>query len=62
VLEPRGRLLLLEDSIVNQKTAKVLKRYAATSGKSAKEVKKWWLALNRHEREVEGRKLRAKSE
>jgi hypothetical protein len=47
---------------VNQKTAKVLKRHAATSGKSAKEVKKWWLSLNRHEREVEGRKIRVKPE
>lgn len=45
---------------MNQKTAKVLKRHAATSGKSAKDVKKWWLGLNKHEREVEGRKLRAK--
>ena len=45
---------------MNQKTAKVLKRFAATSGKSAKDVKKWWLGLNRHEREVEARKLRAK--
>jgi hypothetical protein len=47
---------------VNQKTAKVLKRHAAATGKSAKDVKKWWLGLNRHEREAEGRKLRAKSE
>ena len=47
---------------MNQKTAKVLKRHAATTGKSAKEVKKWWLSLNRHEREVEGRKIRVKPE
>ena len=51
-----------KDHIVNQKTAKVLKRHAATSNKTAKEVKKWWLSLNRHEREIEGRKLRAKAE
>ena len=46
---------------MNQKTAKVLKRWAAASGKSSKEVKKWWLGLNRMEREVEGRKIRAKT-
>ena len=45
---------------MNQKTAKVLKRHAAASGKPAKEVKKWWLGLNRDQREVEGRKLRVK--
>ena len=43
---------------MNQKTAKILKRWAATSGKSAKEAKKWWLALNRHQREAEGRRIR----
>jgi hypothetical protein len=46
---------------VNQKTAKVLKRWAATEGKPAKEVKKWWLGLNRHEREIESRKIRVKT-
>ena len=45
---------------MNQKTAKVLKRFAATSGKTAKEVKKWWLGLNRNEREAEGRKKSAR--
>ena len=47
--------------IVNQKTAKVLKRWAASSGKTAKEIKKWWLSLNRFEREAEGRKIRSKT-
>ena len=50
-----------KDENVNQKTAKVLKRFAATSGKTAKEMKKWWLGLNRNEREAEGRKIRAKT-
>lgn len=44
---------------MNQKTAKILKRWAATSGKSAKEAKKWWLSLNRNEKEAEGRRIRA---
>jgi hypothetical protein len=50
-----------KDGIVNQKTAKVLKRWAASSGKTAKEIKKWWLSLNRFEREAEGRKIRSKT-
>ena len=44
---------------MNQKTAKILKRWAATSGKSAKEAKKWWLSLNRNQKEAEGRRIRA---
>jgi hypothetical protein len=46
---------------VNQKTAKMLKRFAIASGKTTREVKRWWLALNRFERETEGRKMRAKA-
>lgn len=45
---------------MNQKTAKMLKRWAVTSGKPAREVKRWWLALNRIERDAEGRKIRTK--
>ena len=45
---------------MNQKTAKMLKRHAITSGKSTREVKRWWLSLNRFEREAEGKKIRAK--
>ena len=43
---------------MNQKTAKMLKRWAISSGKTTREVKRWWLALNRIEREAEGRKIR----
>jgi hypothetical protein len=46
---------------VNQKTAKMLKRWASMSGKSVRDVKRWWLSLNREEREVEGRKIRAQT-
>jgi hypothetical protein len=45
---------------VNQKTAKMLKRWAIASGKTTREVKRWWLSLNRFEREAEGKKIRAK--
>lgn len=45
---------------VNQKTAKMLKRWAISSGKPARDLKKWWLSLNKIEREAEGRKIRAK--
>jgi len=38
----------------------MLKRWAISSGKPARELKKWWLALNKIEREAEGRKIRAK--
>ena len=47
---------------MNQKTAKMLKRWAISSGKTTREVKRWWLALNRIEREAEGRKIRAKND
>jgi hypothetical protein len=43
---------------MNQKTAKMLKRWAATSGKTPREAKKWWLSLNRFEREAESRRIR----
>jgi hypothetical protein len=46
---------------VNQKTAKMLKRWAVTSGKTTREVKRWWLALNKNERDAEGRKIRTKT-
>jgi hypothetical protein len=46
---------------VNQKTAKMLKRWAVTSGKTTREVKRWWLALNKIERGAEGRKIRTKT-
>ena len=47
---------------MNQKTAKVLKRWAASAGKSAKEAKKWWLGLNSKQRGIEGRKIRVKND
>jgi hypothetical protein len=50
------------DSTVNQKTAKMLKRWAITSGKTTRDVKRWWLSLNRFEREAEARKIRTKAE
>ena len=46
---------------MNQKAAKMLKRWAITSGKTTREVKRWWLSLNRFEREAEGRKIRAQT-
>ena len=51
-----------EEQTVNQKTAKMLKRWAIASGKTTREVKRWWLSLNRFEREAEGRKIRAKND
>ena len=47
---------------MNQKTVKMLKRWAIASGKTTREVKRWWLSLNRFEREAEGRKIRAQNE
>ena len=47
---------------MNQKTAKMLKRWAISSGKTTREVKRWWLSLNRFERETEGRKMKTKTE
>ena len=46
---------------MNQKTAKMLKRWAISEGKTTREVKRWWLSLNRFEREAEGRKIKAKT-
>jgi hypothetical protein len=40
----------------------MLKRWAIASGKTTREVKRWWLSLNRFEREAEGRKIRAKTD
>jgi hypothetical protein len=40
----------------------MLKRWAISSGKTTREVKRWWLSLNRFEREAEGRKMKTKTE
>jgi hypothetical protein len=44
---------------VNQKTAKLLTRWASKSGKKERELKRWWLALDRKQREAERKKIRA---
>ncbi len=44
---------------MNQKTAKLLKKWASTAAKKPREVKKWWQSLNRLERAAERRRIRA---
>ncbi len=43
---------------MNQKTAKLLKKWATTDGTKPREVRRWWLALNRQQRTAEGRRFR----
>ena len=45
-----GRIQRTEDFAVNEKTAKILKKYADASKQDKKRVKSWWLSLNRDER------------
>ncbi|RMG68235.1 MAG: hypothetical protein D6715_02755 [Calditrichaeota bacterium] len=42
---------------MNQKTAKLLHRYASHSGQNVKELKKWWLSLNHMERARERQRM-----
>lgn len=47
---------------MNQKTAKLLKRWASVAGQKARDVKRWWLTLDRHQRAAERRRMREKVE
>ncbi len=42
---------------MNQKTAKLLHRYASHSGQNVKELKEWWMSLNRFERTRERQRM-----
>jgi hypothetical protein len=42
---------------VNQKTAKLLSRWASKSGKKERELKRWWQTLDRKQREAERKKI-----
>ena len=42
---------------MNQKTAKLLSRWASKSGKKERELKRWWLTLDRKQREAERKKI-----
>ncbi|MGQ0733390.1 MAG: hypothetical protein ACT4QD_07000 [Acidobacteriota bacterium] len=44
---------------MNQKTARLLKRSASASGKSAREVKKRWLSLSHKQRGPERQRIKA---
>lgn len=43
---------------MNQKTAKLLTKWSSHASKQPREVKRWWLSLNRAERAVERRRIR----
>jgi hypothetical protein len=45
---------------MNQKTAKLLKKYAGATGEQWREVVRSWLSLNRHQRAADRRRIRAK--
>jgi len=47
---------------MNQRTAKMLHRYATQEGKSPKDVKKWWMSLNAEERTKERKRIMQGSE
>lgn len=44
---------------MNQKTAKLLSRWAGKSGKKERELKRWWATLDRKQREAERKKISA---
>jgi len=47
---------------MNQKTAKLLKKYAGVTGEKSRDVVKSWLSLNQHQRAAERRRIRGKVE
>lgn len=42
---------------MNQKTAKMLSRWASKSGKKERELKRWWGTLDRKQRAAERKKI-----
>lgn len=47
----------LEPETMNQKTVKLLKKYSVYSGKTDKELKRWWIALPWNRRAGERKRL-----
>lgn len=43
---------------MNQKTAKLLKKWARANSKSPREVKRWWMSLDWHTRTAERVKMK----
>ncbi|MGH8458019.1 MAG: hypothetical protein ACRESV_01605, partial [Nevskiales bacterium] len=44
---------------VNQRTAKLLKKWASSTKKPSRGLKRWWNSLNRNQKAVERRRIRA---
>lgn len=42
---------------MNQKTAKMLSRWAGKSGKKERDLKRWWNTLDRKQRAAERKKI-----
>jgi len=42
---------------MNEKTAKLLKKFASATSQNEREVKRWWHTLNQHERASERKKM-----
>lgn len=43
---------------MNQKTAKLLTKYAAQTNKKKKEVRRWWISLEWHKRHAERERIK----
>jgi hypothetical protein len=46
-------------AIVNSRTAKLIKKWAAATKKPPRELKRWWITLNKFQRDAERRRMRA---
>lgn len=44
---------------MNEKTAKLLKRWAFATSQKERDVKRWWHTLNQHERATERQRMQA---
>ena len=53
----RSKVLPREIPAVNQKTAKMLSRWAGKSGKKERDLKRWWNTLDRKQRAAERKKI-----
>ncbi len=43
---------------MNQKTVKLLKKYAQETNQDSEQLKEWWMSLNRKEREKERKRMK----